>query len=234
MSLVLEGVTAGYDGRVIISDARLTVQAGQIVGLCGPSGVGKSTLGRVACGLLEPSAGEVLVDGTPVSTRRGHMDGRVGMLFQSPRRSAPPRVRLGDLIAEPIRLRINRSRAGGDRRAVAQVVADLAREVGLTSDLLERLPSEVSDGQLQRACLARTLAGGPRYLVSDEATAMLDAVSTAGIAELIRARADSGLGVLAISHDRELLDAWADEVHDIRDLTSDAAVTLPRHLTTGV
>lgn len=224
MSLVIKDVTAGYDGRAVLSDVRLTVTPGRIVGLCGPSGVGKSTLGRVACGLLEPSAGDVLADGSPVSTRRGRMDGRVAMLFQSPRRSAPPRMRLRDLIAEPMRLAAHRSRAAAAGRVAsgspAEAVAWLAQEVGLTDDLLDRLPAEVSDGQLQRAALARALASGPRYLVSDEATAMLDAVSTAGIARLIRARADAGLGVLAISHDRELLDAWADEVHDIRDLAA--------------
>ncbi len=204
MSLIATNIRAGYDGRVVLDDVSFTLAPGETVGLHGPSGVGKSTLARVLAGLLRPDAGAVICDGAPVVTRRGRMSGHVAMLFQSPRRSCSPRMRLGDLVAEPLRLR-------GTPDTAARV-AEVAREVGLSPDLMGRLPAEVSDGQLQRAALARALASEPGYLICDEATTMLDALTTASVVAVLKRRAEAGLGVLAISHDRELLDAWADRV----------------------
>lgn len=205
MSLTATEVHVGYDGRRILEGVSISVPPGRTTGLMGPSGSGKTTLARTLAGLLRPDAGSVTLDGAPVETRRGRMTGRVTMLFQSPRRSISPRQRLGDVIAEPLR---TRGLGGTDRAATVQV---RAREVGLTNDLLGRLPDEVSDGQLQRAALARTLATDPAYLICDEATSMLDALTTASLVSVLRRRAERGLGVLVVSHDGELLDAWADE-----------------------
>lgn len=98
-----------------------------------------------------------------------------------------------------------------------EAVRAACRRVELTEDLLERRPTEVSLGQLQRAALARLLVAGPRYLVCDEATAMLDAATTALVVDVLREEAQAGAGVLVISHDQALLRAWADRVHDLRD-----------------
>ncbi|HHV20628.1 MAG TPA: ATP-binding cassette domain-containing protein [Propionibacterium sp.] len=206
MSLTASELRVGYDGRVVLDGLSFSVEAGETVGLCGPSGSGKSTLARALAGLVRPAAGSVMCDGVPVSTRRGRMSGAVAMLFQSPRRSCSPRVRLGDLIAEPLRLR------GVPGREQGALVAAAASEAGLGESLLGRLPAEVSDGQLQRAALARALAAEPHYLICDEATTMLDALTTASVVAVLKRRAAAGLGVLAISHDRELLDVWADRV----------------------
>ncbi|WP_425310753.1 ATP-binding cassette domain-containing protein [Ammonicoccus fulvus] len=223
--LVAQGVRVSYDGRIVLDGVSLSLPRGRTIGLVGPSGVGKSTLARVLAGLLVPEAGTVTHDGEPVVTRRGRMGDRVGMLFQSPRRSCNPQQRLGDLIAEPLRYRKRRA----PRSAHAARVAEVATEVGLTADLLGRLPAEVSDGQLQRAALARALVADPCHLICDEATAMLDAITTASIVAVLRRRADAGLGVLAISHDRELLDAWADDVVELsQGQASPAAVRRPR------
>lgn len=209
--LVAQGVRVSFDGRVVLDGVSLSLPRGRTIGLVGPSGVGKSTLARVLAGLLVPEAGTVTDDGDPVVTRRGRMSNRVSMLFQSPRRSCNPQQRLGELIAEPLRYRTR----GVPRSAHAARVAEVAAEVGLTADLLGRLPAEVSDGQLQRAALARALVTDPAYLICDEATAMLDAITTASIVAVLRRRAEAGLGVLAISHDRELLDAWADDIVEL-------------------
>ncbi|MEU2894660.1 ATP-binding cassette domain-containing protein [Streptomyces sp. NPDC088106] len=223
--LELRTVTAGYDRRTpVVRDATLTVTAGEAVGLLGPSGCGKSTLARVAALLHRPDAGEVVLDGIPVHhyRHRAPRDRRtaVGVVFQQPRLSADPRLRLTDLIAEPLR-------ATGRRSSVPGRVAELAETVGLTPDLLTRRPHEVSDGQLQRACVARALVLRPRWLICDEMTAMLDASTTAALVRVVEDyRTDTGAGLLAVGHDRTLLNRWCDRTVHWDTVTAPAAKTL--------
>lgn len=198
--LTAQHVTAGYRDPVI-TDVSLSVRPGQTVGLAGPSGSGKSTLARVLALLHKPFRGVVSIDGEAVTKFRfGALQRtRIGVLFQQPRLSVDPRFTLRRAIAEPLR--------GNQER-----VEELADAVMLTADLLDRRPHEVSDGQLQRACLARALALRPRYLICDEMTTMLDASTTAALVGVIRAyQEETGAGVLAISHDSTLLGRWADE-----------------------
>ncbi|MFB7866047.1 ABC transporter ATP-binding protein [Streptomyces sp. NPDC056069] len=216
--LELHSVTAGYEPRTpVVRGATLTVPPGGSVGLLGPSGCGKSTLARVAALLHRPDAGRVLVDGTEVRGWR-HRAPRalrtaVGVVFQQPRLSADPRLRLADLIAEPLR-------ATGRRDLVPERLAGLVPAVGLTEDLLGRRPHEVSDGQLQRACLARALVLRPRWLICDEMTAMLDASTTAALVAAVETyRAGTGAGLLAVGHDRVLLERWCDRTVEWADLT---------------
>ncbi|MET9727983.1 ABC transporter ATP-binding protein [Streptomyces zaomyceticus] len=207
--LELDDVTAGYDRRApVFRGASLTVAPGESVGLLGPSGCGKSTLARVAALLHRPDAGRLVLDGTEVRAWR-HRAPRelrtaVGVVFQQPRMAADPRLTLADLLVEPLR-------ATGRRAEAPARLAELAPAVGLTPDLLGRRPHEVSDGQLQRACLGRALALRPRWLICDEMTAMLDASTTAALVAAVEAyRADTGAGLLAVGHDRVLLSRWCD------------------------
>ncbi|MFJ4871932.1 ABC transporter ATP-binding protein [Streptomyces sp. NPDC088757] len=214
--LELDAVTAGYDRRApVFRGASLTVAPGESVGLLGPSGCGKSTLARVAALLHRPDAGRLVLDGTEVRAWR-HRAPRalrtaVGVVFQQPRTAADPRLTLADLVVEPLRATGRRAEAPGR-------LAELAPAVGLTPDLLVRRPHEVSDGQLQRACLARALTLRPRWLVCDEMTAMLDASTTAALVAAVEAyRAETGAGLLAVGHDRVLLDRWCDRTAEWSD-----------------
>ncbi|MFF3732875.1 ABC transporter ATP-binding protein [Streptomyces sp. NPDC002476] len=207
--LELTRITAGYDRRApVVRDASLAIEPGESVGLLGPSGCGKSTLAKVAALLHRPDAGTLTLDGLPVRgwRHRAPREQRiaVGVVFQQPRLSADPRLSLRELIAQPLR-------ATGRRAEVADRVAELAPAVGLTAELLGRRPHEVSDGQLQRACLARALVLRPRWLICDEMTAMLDASTTAALVAVVEAyRHESGAGLLAVGHDRVLLERWCD------------------------
>ncbi|MER7719771.1 ATP-binding cassette domain-containing protein [Streptomyces flaveolus] len=207
--LELRAVTAGYVRNApVVRDVSLTIRPGESIGLLGPSGCGKSTLARVAALLHRPDSGTLLLDGEPVRRWR-HRAPRAqrtafGVVFQQARLSADPRLPLADLIAEPLR-------ATGRREGLTGRVAELAATVGLTTDLLNRRPHEVSDGQLQRACLARALVLRPRWLVCDEMTAMLDASTAAALVAVVEEyRAATGAGLLAVGHDRTLLDRWCD------------------------
>ncbi|MCF2435407.1 ATP-binding cassette domain-containing protein [Streptomyces thinghirensis] len=217
--LELSDITAGYAGNApVIRDISLSITPGEAVGLLGPSGCGKSTLARVAALLHHPDAGTLVVDGTPVRRwrHRAPREQRRRLRRRLPAGPAlrrTPRLALTDLIAEPLR-------ATGLREGIADRVAELAATVGLTTDLLSRRPHEVSDGQLQRACLARALVLRPRWLVCDEMTAMLDASTTAALVRVVEEyRAATGAGLLAVGHDRVLLDRWCDRTVEWATLT---------------
>ncbi|MDF5755890.1 ATP-binding cassette domain-containing protein [Spongiactinospora sp. TRM90649] len=199
-------VSVAYQRRTALAGASLAIEPGTVTGLGGPSGCGKSTLARVLSLMLRPDSGEVLMDGAPVRRWRQRADRRlrirVALIYQSPRQAVDPRLTLTEVIAEPL--------AANGRPDPARV-RELARETGLTADLLTRRPHEVSEGQLQRACLARALTLEPRYLICDEMTTMLDASTQAHLVGVVNDyRRRAGAGVLAISHDAVLLDRWAD------------------------
>ncbi|WP_280384207.1 ABC transporter ATP-binding protein [Nocardia wallacei] len=202
--LAAEGVTVGYGrGETVLDAVDFAVEPGRLVGLSGESGSGKTTLVRTLAGLVTPRSGTVILDGEPLGRAPR---GAVAVVFQSPRTATNPRFTLGRIIGEPAEIR-------GDRKPDLR---SLCAAVGLTPDLLGRRPHEVSDGQLQRACGARALVQRPRYLLCDEATAMLDAATTASIMRLIMNRAaDEGIGVLVVAHDEDLLRACCDRVESL-------------------
>jgi len=209
--LSADSITKSFGGVRAVEHASLTLAPGERLGLVGPSGSGKSTLAQILALLLTPDDGAVTIDGrraegwgvrAPRSLRH-----RVQLVFQAPRQSVDPRLRVGDAILEPLRAS---GLGAGD-------VAAAAARVGLTPDLLERFPHEVSEGQLQRACLARALIVRPRYLICDELSSMLDVSTQAALLEAIADEQKQGeLGVLLITHDQVLADTWCDVVVDIR------------------
>ncbi|MDX6742685.1 ABC transporter ATP-binding protein [Actinocorallia sp. A-T 12471] len=223
-ALELLAIHAGYPGlKPVVRDVSLTIGRGESVALLGPSGCGKSTLARVSALLHRPESGEVLLAGKPATGWRYRASRAqrtsVGLVFQQPRAAADPRLSLADLIAEP--LRAAKVVARRDRDAIDRKVRPLAERVGLTPDLLTRRPHEVSDGQLQRACVARALVLGPSLLICDEMTAMLDASTTAALVAAVEEyRAESGAALLAVGHDRPLLARWCSRVHDYAALVA--------------
>lgn len=190
--LCAQNVAVDYAGRTVLRDVSLTVRAGDIVGVTGPSGGGKTTLLRVLAGLQAPDAGTV------------HREGSVGMLAQHPRLVCNPRWPLRAVIAEPARIR----RAAVDLDPVISAV-------GLDPALLDRYPAQVSDGQLQRACLARALVARPRFLLCDEPTAMLDPIAAAAVVQLVRQMADEGAGVVVVSHDPRVVAGLTGDVLEL-------------------
>ncbi|APA96277.1 ABC transporter ATP-binding protein [Nocardia seriolae] len=217
-SLTAHRVSVRHGRRTVLEQVSVSVRAGEVVGLTGASGSGKTTLAQVLSGLLQPDTGRVDCDGHEL---RGKHSGRIAMLFQSPRRSCDPRLTLRESITELARGRIEFEALRG--------------RVGLTADLLDRYPAQVSDGQLQRAAVARVLAARPDYLLCDEMTAMLDPATTATVVRAVTVLAAEGVGVLLISHDLSLLAVSANRVVHLCNPSAEpqrggSAATSNRHI----
>ena len=188
--------------RQILSGVSLQVRAGEIVGLIGESGSGKSTVARAILGLAPVTAGRIAVAGNEVTKFSGSQwrafrrRGDAQYVFQDSLRSLDADVLIGDSIAEPLRI----TRAGS-RAEIEQRVKEYASKVRLDEALLTRFPAEISGGQRQRAAVARSLVTEPKVLILDEPVSALDAANRVqvlgGFAEL---RAE-GIAQLYISHD---------------------------------
>jgi peptide/nickel transport system ATP-binding protein len=178
-----------------------TILRGETLGLVGESGSGKSTLARMVVGLLEASAGQVLIEGVDLAAAgdlraRRAVRRRMQMIFQDPFASLNPRWRIGAIIAEPI---LAFGLAG--RQASARRVGELLNLVGLHPADSRKFPHEFSGGQRQRIAIARAIASNPDFIVCDEPTSALDVSIQAQILNLMRDLQDRlGLTYLLITH----------------------------------
>jgi peptide/nickel transport system ATP-binding protein len=199
--ITARAVGVSYGGATVLRDIDFDVNRGAIGAVVGPSGSGKTTLLQVLAGLRKPDSGVVLFDGKPHAPA-----GSMALVGQHPRLMCNPRWTLSRIIREP---------ADITRRSIDP--DDYAARTGLDPDLLYRFPSQVSDGQLQRACLARVLVQAPTYLLCDEPTAMLDPIAAADVMALLRTVAADGAGVALVSHDRDLVDEMCSTVTELRE-----------------
>ena len=215
-SLELRDIVVEYErrggGQVrAVAGASIAVERGQIVGLVGESGCGKSSLARAAVGLVEPVEGMVLFEGREVTTlSRGARPSelvRLQLVFQNPYSSLNPRRKVGAQVADALdALEVPRS-------ARAARVRELCEIVGLPAGAVDRYPHEFSGGQRQRIAIARTLAADPSVLVLDEPLASLDASAQAQLANLlVNLSRELRLGLLLISHDLAIVRHVADVV----------------------
>jgi ABC-type oligopeptide transport system ATPase subunit len=204
-----------------VDDVSLDIAAGETLGLVGESGSGKSTLGRLTLRLIEPTSGSVRFDGhdlggashSELRQLRRHMQ----IIFQDPFSSLDPRMRVEDLVGEPLLIH-NGSKGEGARAStitfyearavnartqptIKSQVADLLKAVGLDSSAMPRYPHEFSGGQRQRIVIARALALRPKFIVCDEPVSALDVSVGAQIVNLLaQLQRDYGLTYLFISH----------------------------------
>jgi oligopeptide/dipeptide ABC transporter ATP-binding protein len=195
-----------------VNDVSFSVARGEILALVGESGSGKSTIGRLALRLIEPSAGRVRLLGQDITDLRDSavrpLRRDMQMVFQDPWSALNPRLTVGTLIEEPIRLHLGLPAAERRERAAA-----LAERVRLGRAMLDRYPGQLSGGQLQRVCIARALATDPKLVVLDEPTSSLDLSVRAGILDLLaRLRDETGVAMLFITHDLGTLKLIADRV----------------------
>lgn len=193
----------------------MSVPDGRIVGVFGASGIGKSTLAKLLCGVLRPDSGTILLDGQTLVSDAAPYDRRRGlqiqMVYQQPHASLDPSQKLGAGLRELIAYH----HLAANRREADSQIRSILSEVQLPQELQNHLPYQISGGEAQRAALARSLLLQPRLLILDEATSMLDVSTQAAVLSLVRRlMLERGGSVLFISHDRALTDYYCDIVYE--------------------
>ena len=196
-----------------VDDVSFTIESGETLGLVGESGSGKSTIGRALLRLIDATSGRVTYRGEDLGLASGSrmraLRRRLQMIFQDPYASLNPKMRVGDILAEPLQVH----GLAKDRQTRDQRVAELLRRVGLAPEHAQRYPHEFSGGQRQRIGVARALAVEPEFIVADEPLSALDVSIQSQVINLLSdLREQFSLTMLFISHDLDVVEYLCDRV----------------------
>lgn len=212
MILSVTALDVHYGRSQVLSGASLDVGPGEVVGVIGETGSGKSTFARAVLGLVRPSAGRIVIDGSDVTAfnqrrwRALRRRGVVQYVFQDPLRSLDPDLSIADSLIEPLLVQ------GVPRaEALARARAYLSK-VRLDEELLSRLPGQLSGGQRQRVAVARALITEPKLVILDEPVSALDSANRVGVLEILKGLRADGVALVFISHDLGSVAGIADRI----------------------
>ena len=194
MELKAENISFSYNKkRQILKDVSLSVNNNQIIGLIGDSGSGKSTLCKILAGYISHYSGNVTIDGNKIPDKDYYP---VQLIFQHPEKTMNPKWKMEKVLNE-----------------AWTPTQELKDTFGLKDSWLTRWPSELSGGELQRFSIIRALNPKTRFIIADEISTMLDAVTQVQIWDaLIKHAKANNIGILAVSHDPELLEVICDDI----------------------
>jgi len=215
---ILGGFLRRHLGDVkAVDDVSFEVNRGEVFGLVGESGGGKSTLGKTIIGLLRPTSGRAFISGEPIFAKKGaelrRLRRRMQMIFQDPYGSLNPRMPVSDIIGEGLFAQADRQNGWNVRKVRDQRVGDTLESVGLRRDYARRYPHEFSGGQRQRIGIARALALEPQFIVCDEPVSALDVSIQSQILNLLLdLRVQFGLTYLFIAHNLSVIHYISDRV----------------------
>ncbi|CAG9297512.1 ABC transporter ATP-binding protein [Celerinatantimonas diazotrophica] len=218
-----------------VNDVSFTLQKGKTLGIVGESGCGKSTLGRCLLRLVEPSSGEVLIDGKDLTAMSAKtltaMRKDIQIIFQDPYASLSPRMTIHDILREPLD-----THHIGTVQEREEKIAQIMQEVGLRPQILTRYPHEFSGGQRQRIGIARALVLEPKLIIADEPVSALDVSVQAQVLNLISdLKNKRALSFVFIAHDLAVVQHICDEVavmylgHIVEQANSDELYRNPKH-----
>lgn len=212
--LEIKNCCKSFGSQTVLQNVSLNIPAGSIIGVSGASGIGKSTLAKILCGVTAPDAGAVFLDGKLLVSPKEAYDRKRGlaiqMVYQQPYATLDPLQKIGAGLRELI----SYHRLTKNRQETEKLIADILAQMQLPSKILAHLPRQISGGEAQRVALARCLLLRPKLLILDEATSMLDVSTQANLLAFVKAQmVPSGGSVLFISHDRALTDFYCDTVY---------------------
>lgn len=195
-----------------VDNISLVIYKGETLGVVGESGSGKSTLGRTILKLIEPTSGDIYYRNTPITTLKGSelqkYRNEMQMVFQDPFSSLNPRMRVGDILQEPMKLQLSMSKEDRQKR-----VLTLLEKVGMRADAADKFPHEFSGGQRQRIGIARALAINPAFIIGDEPVSALDVSVQSQVLNLMMdLQEEFDLTYLFISHDLSVVKHISDRV----------------------
>lgn len=212
--LEINNCCKSFGNQTVLQDVSLNIPDGSIIGMSGASGIGKSTLAKILCGVTAPDAGAVFLDGKLLVSQKEAYDRKRGlaiqMVYQQPYATLDPAQKIGAGLRELI----SYHRLTKNRQETEKLIADILAQMQLPPKILAHLPRQISGGEAQRVALARCLLLRPKLLILDEATSMLDVSTQANLLALVKAQMlPNGGSVLFISHDRALTDFYCDVVY---------------------
>ena len=198
MQLKAQSINFKYrDDEYILKDIDFTINSGEVVGLVAPSGFGKTTLAKILAGYEKPESGTVTIDGQK-NNKKGYSP--VQLIFQHPEKSVNPRWKMDKILKEAY-----------------LPSKELLDDMGIKKEWLNRWPSELSGGELQRFCVVRALSPETKFLIADEMTTMLDAITQAQIWNVVLNHVKKhNIGLVVISHEKALIDRICDRAVDLR------------------
>ena len=189
------------EDRYVLKDIDFYVNSGEVVGLVAPSGFGKTTLAKILAGYITPESGEVVIEGC---RREKNGYNPVQLIFQHPEKSVNPKWKMKKIINESF-----------------TPSKELIEAMGIKEGWMNRWPSELSGGELQRFCVIRALSPKTKFLIADEMTTMLDAVTQVQILDsVIKIIKKRKMGLLIVSHDLDLIDTICDDKIYLKDINN--------------
>ncbi|MBP2028511.1 nickel transport system ATP-binding protein [Acetoanaerobium pronyense] len=199
----------GKERQRVLDDISFSMDYEDAIGIVGPSGSGKSTLGKVILGIIKPDTGEVILEGEKIPSIASRKS--MSLVFQDYKASVNPRFTIRQIIEEPLFL--SKSSLNKDKE-----INRLLKDVGLDESFASRFPHEVSGGQLQRICIARSIATNPKIILLDEATSSLDLENQINILDLLKElKSKYKLSYIFISHDLDSINYLCNKVITLKN-----------------
>lgn len=199
MQIKAENISFSYKNKPILRDVNLKISNGELIGLFGDSGSGKTTLGKIIAGYIKKYQGTVTLGDKPLP-KKGYNP--IQLIFQHPEKTLNPKVKMKTSLNESW-----------------NVSEDVIESMGIKPEWMNRYPTELSGGELQRFALARAIGPQTKFIIADEITTMLDAITQAQIWEIMAKIAkERDIGILVVSHNKKLMERLCEKTIYLNDI----------------